>query len=154
MAKIVKSKSTSSKALVGELKTVKKRIAKKATPNKIGLKKATSKKVVTKKVVAKKIVAKKVTAKKAVAKKASSTSSRRLLMNSNIQYVLPIGNGWVVKDAASGTFLVITDNKREALSIAKKYSTNKGGQLVVFSRNNKNGQGKKDSLHAGAKHAK
>ena len=52
-----------------------------------------------------------------------------------IQYVLPVGNGWVVKSAGALRFTVITDTKREAVSIARGIARNKKTHLIVHNRN-------------------
>ena len=36
----------------------------------------------------------------------------------NVQ-VEPLGNGWVVRNANTGKFIVITDNKRDALTVSR-----------------------------------
>jgi hypothetical protein len=54
---------------------------------------------------------------------------------SSIQYVLPLGgNGWVVKNNKAAKFTVITDSKREAISIARNIAKNKQIELVVHGR--------------------
>ena len=53
----------------------------------------------------------------------------------SIQYVLPLGgNGWVVKNNKAAKFTVITDSKREAISIARNIAKNKQIELVVHGR--------------------
>ncbi len=64
---------------------------------------------------------------RAVAKKASEID--------DIQYVLPLGNGWVIKASKSATFTAITDSKTEAISIARTIARSKHTQLVVHGRN-------------------
>jgi hypothetical protein len=49
--------------------------------------------------------------------------------------VLPIGNGWVVKNSAAAKFLIITDNKREAISIARKVAKLRHIELIVYNKN-------------------
>lgn len=51
-----------------------------------------------------------------------------------IQYVLPLGNGWAVKTNIASKFTVITDSKREAISIARAIARNKKTDLVVHGR--------------------
>jgi hypothetical protein len=54
---------------------------------------------------------------------------------SSIQYVLPLGgNGWVVKNNKAAKFTVITDSKREAISIARNIAKHKQIELVVHGR--------------------
>ncbi len=64
---------------------------------------------------------------KAVTKKASATE--------NVQYVLPLGNGWVIKASKAATFTAITDSKTEAISIARTMARTKHTQLIVHGRN-------------------
>ena len=53
----------------------------------------------------------------------------------SIQYVLPLGgNGWVVKNNKAAKFTVITDSKREAITIARNIAKNKQIELVVHGR--------------------
>jgi ribosomal protein L32E len=53
----------------------------------------------------------------------------------SIQYVLPLGgSGWVVKNNKAAKFTVITDSKREAISIARNIAKNKQIELVVHGR--------------------
>jgi hypothetical protein len=53
----------------------------------------------------------------------------------DIQYVLPLGNGWVIKASKSATFTAITDSKAEAISIARTIARTKHSQLVVHGKN-------------------
>ena len=64
---------------------------------------------------------------RAVAKKANETD--------DIQYVLPLGNGWVIKASKSSKFIAITDSMAEAISIARTIARTKGTQLVVHGKN-------------------
>ncbi len=51
------------------------------------------------------------------------------------QYVVPLGGtGWLVKDSRAKKFTVITDNKREAVMIARSIAKRKGTALVVHAR--------------------
>jgi len=47
------------------------------------------------------------------------------------QHVIPLGNGWVVKTDNSKTFTIITDNKKEAVEIAKSIAKTKKPAVVV-----------------------
>jgi hypothetical protein len=62
-------------------------------------------------------------------------AKRKAVGTSQIQYVLPIGNGWVVKNSAAAKFLIITDNKREAVSIARKVAKLRHIELIVYNKN-------------------
>lgn len=53
----------------------------------------------------------------------------------NVQYVLPLGNGWVVKGSKAATFTAITDSKTEAISIARTLARTKHTQMIVHGRN-------------------
>ena len=67
-----------------------------------------------------------------------STSTQKLPKaarpSDNIEYVLPLGNGWVVKNKAAKVFTVITDTKKEAITIARSIAKNKKRELVVYGR--------------------
>jgi hypothetical protein len=66
------------------------------------------------------------------AKKSKKSTSKVI----SIQYVLPLGGtGWVVKNNKAAKFTVITDSKKEAISIARNIAKNKQIELVVHGRN-------------------
>lgn len=53
----------------------------------------------------------------------------------SIEYVIPLGgNGWVVKHSKAKKITVITDNKREAVSIARQIAKRKNRKLIVYGR--------------------
>jgi hypothetical protein len=52
----------------------------------------------------------------------------------NSEHVIPLGNGWMVKNSASEKFTVITDNKQEAITIARQIAKSKGGELVIHGK--------------------
>lgn len=60
---------------------------------------------------------------------------KKAVATTPIQYVLPIGNGWVVKNSTAAKFLIITDNKREAVSIARKVAKLRHIELIVYNKN-------------------
>lgn len=61
---------------------------------------------------------------------------KKIKANEAIEYVLPLGgNGWVVKNSKATKFTVITDSKREAVSIARNIAKQKQIELVVHGRN-------------------
>jgi hypothetical protein len=61
---------------------------------------------------------------------------KKVATEAAIEYVIPLGgDGWVVKNSKSKTFTVITDNKREALTIARGIAKNKQRELVIYGRN-------------------
>lgn len=76
------------------------------------------------------IIAKKATRKTAVKRAGTNVSSN----NGSEQHVVPLGNGWVVKTANSKTFTIITDNKREAIDIAKSIAKIKKSSIVVHGK--------------------
>lgn len=47
---------------------------------------------------------------------------------------MPIGNGWVVKNSQSSKFTVITDSKREAITIARNMAKTKGDELIIYNK--------------------
>ncbi len=71
------------------------------------------------------------------------TSSRATLRNKksaidgNVQYVLPLGNGWVVKNSQAKKFTAITDNKKDALVIARTIAKYKQIELVIYGKDGK-----------------
>lgn len=60
--------------------------------------------------------------------------TNRSALKNDIQYVLPLGNGWVVKASKATTFTVITDSKAEAIAIARNIARNKHSQMIVHGR--------------------
>ena len=54
--------------------------------------------------------------------------------NGTIQFVLPLGNGWVVKSNRKVSFTAITDSKREAISIARNIARTKKTKLIVHGK--------------------
>lgn len=68
------------------------------------------------------------TAKKRVASAKSGTA------DSNKAYVLPLGNGWVVKNSNAKVFLAITDSKTEAISIGRQLAKTQHTELVVHGK--------------------
>jgi hypothetical protein len=68
-------------------------------------------------------------------KKVSTTSKKRDTLNRRlIQYVLPIGNGWVVKTNNAAKFTVVTDSKKEAIAIARNLAQTKHSDLIVHGK--------------------
>ena len=61
--------------------------------------------------------------------------SKKNMAELPVQYVLPLGgNGWVVKNSKASKFTVITDSKREAISIARDIAKTKQIELEVHGR--------------------
>jgi hypothetical protein len=54
-----------------------------------------------------------------------------------VQYVIPVGNGWAVKTDINGKFIIITDNKREAVSVAKDMAKRTESDLVIYGKDGK-----------------
>jgi hypothetical protein len=72
------------------------------------------------------------------AKNANRSKSGKLkLVNGDIQYVLPLGNGWVVKSNNAVRFTIITDSKREAITVAREIATRRRGELVIHGKDGK-----------------
>lgn len=64
-----------------------------------------------------------------------TTVRKRVPATQSIEYVLPLGNGWVVKNNLASKFTVITDSKKEAMSIARKIAIDKRRELIVQGKN-------------------
>ena len=54
-----------------------------------------------------------------------------------IQYVLPLGNGWVVKNSKLARFTFITDRKRAAVFYARSIAKQRGEKVEIHSRDSK-----------------
>ncbi len=53
----------------------------------------------------------------------------------NAELVIPLGGtGWMVKNSAAKKFTAITDNKREAITIAREIAKSKGCDLIIHGR--------------------
>jgi hypothetical protein len=50
------------------------------------------------------------------------------------EIVLPLGNGWVVKNSNARKFTVILDSKTEAVKIATQIAKDKGIELVIYAK--------------------
>lgn len=55
-------------------------------------------------------------------------------VSNSAEHVIPLGNGWVVKNSAAQKFTVITDNKREAITIAREIAKSKGHELIIHGK--------------------
>jgi hypothetical protein len=64
-------------------------------------------------------------------------SKKKTAIIRHIQYVLPIGNAWVVKFSEARKCTAITLNKSEAVSIARDIAIAKKRELIVFFKNGK-----------------
>jgi uncharacterized protein YdaT len=53
------------------------------------------------------------------------------------QHVVPLGNGWAVKKEGSNRFTVITETKKDAISIARQIAKNNKSELVVYGKDGK-----------------
>lgn len=62
------------------------------------------------------------------------SASKKAGVTDDIQYVLPLGNGWVIKASNSTTFTAITDSKAEAISIARTLARTKHTHLIVHGK--------------------
>jgi hypothetical protein len=62
----------------------------------------------------------------------TNVAAKKIVNNGTIEYVLPLGgNGWMVKNNKAAKFTVITDSKKEAISITRGI---KQIQLVIYGR--------------------
>jgi len=50
------------------------------------------------------------------------------------QYVIPVGNGWAVKASINGKFIIITDNKRDAVSVARDIAKRNESDLIIYGK--------------------
>ena len=94
------------------------------------IKKGTIKKAVIKK----KAAPKKSSGIPAARKKSAISKKPAIKKAPAIHYVLPVGNGWVVKNSNARTFLVITDNKRQAITMARSIAKLKHTDLIVHGK--------------------
>jgi hypothetical protein len=67
-------------------------------------------------------------------------------VNTNVQYVIPLGNAWAVKSKNGTKFLLISIDKRQAISFAREIAKTSGSKLVVY--------GKKMQILSSASYAK
>jgi hypothetical protein len=52
----------------------------------------------------------------------------------NIQYVIPIGNAWMVKSANRAKFSLIANNKKDAVAFAKEIAKNLKSDLIIYGK--------------------
>jgi hypothetical protein len=71
----------------------------------------------------------------AIAGRTGNVTLKRANATDDIQFVLPLGNGWVVKASKAHTFTAITDSKTEAISIARSLARTKHMKMIVHGRN-------------------
>lgn len=72
-----------------------------------------------------------------MAKKASIVHKKAPRTNGKgraIQYVFPVGNGWVVKNSRARKFTAISDKRNEAIKIARELAAQKGLELIVHAK--------------------
>lgn len=93
-----------------------------------------SKHRITKKVAKKSAIKSNTTRKKVARKKAVG---KRRIIRGDIEYVLPLGNGWVVKNNSAKRFTTITDSKRDAINIARELARRHNNALIVHGRSGK-----------------
>ena len=74
-------------------------------------------------------------------KRARSSSTKSEIRG--IQYVLPIGNGWVIKGSKHKKFTLLTMSKREAVFYARSIAKRNGDILEVHERGGKISERKK-----------
>ncbi|MBO9565970.1 MAG: DUF2188 domain-containing protein [Niastella sp.] len=55
-------------------------------------------------------------------------------VSNSAEHVIPLGNGWVVKNSAAQKFTAITDNKRDAITIAREIAKSKGRELIIHGK--------------------
>ena len=74
-------------------------------------------------------------------KKANTLSKKQPGFSANqtkipvTQYVLPLGNGWIVKNSRAAKFIFISDSKKEAITLARGLAQTKHTELVVHGKN-------------------
>jgi hypothetical protein len=54
-----------------------------------------------------------------------------------IQYVVPIGNGWVIQNSKRKKFTFISDSKREAVYMARSIAKRKGQIVEIRTKDRK-----------------
>ena len=65
----------------------------------------------------------------------------------NVQ-VVPLGNGWVVRNADTGKFIVITDNKKDAETVRKELQKSKELTILTRSKSPKKSTKRPSVLHS------
>jgi uncharacterized protein YdaT len=53
------------------------------------------------------------------------------------QHVVPLGNGWAVKGEGSKKFTVITENQRDAITVAREIAKNNRSEIVIHGKDGK-----------------
>lgn len=53
------------------------------------------------------------------------------------QHVVPLGNGWAVKKEGSQRFTIITETKKDAITVAKQLAKSNKSELVIHGKDGK-----------------
>lgn len=53
------------------------------------------------------------------------------------QHVVPLGNGWAVKGEGNTKYTVITETKKDALSVGRDIARNNKSELIIHGRDGK-----------------
>jgi hypothetical protein len=69
-----------------------------------------------------------------VARRNTKSGNKKVANGKRIQYVLPVGNGWVVKSSYRAKWSLITVSKREAITIARNLAKETHTELIVFAK--------------------
>jgi hypothetical protein len=72
--------------------------------------------------------------KRASSKRTVRTARKTSLASRQVQHVIPLGNGWVVKSENTTRFTVITDSRQEAIAIATSIAKAKKTGLVIHNK--------------------
>ena len=67
-------------------------------------------------------------------KKKKARKKAKTAKEKEIEYVLPLGNGWMVKNSTRSKFTLISDNKREAVSVARSIAKRKLIELIIYNK--------------------
>lgn len=93
--------------------------------------KARTKRETRKTVIAKKSAAARPVAKSSLSVRATAKATVTLAKGGKNQHVIPLGNGWIVKGEKTKVITAITDNKKQAVTIAMSIArSNRSGLFV------------------------
>jgi hypothetical protein len=55
-------------------------------------------------------------------------------MGKKNQHVVPLGNGWAVKEEGNTRFTIITEVKKDAVEVAREIARNNHSELVIHGK--------------------
>jgi hypothetical protein len=58
-------------------------------------------------------------------------------MTKKNQHIIPLGNGWAVKAEGNTKFTIITESKKDALTVGREIAKNSKTELIIHGKDGK-----------------